>query len=176
MKHGGKQPLLLFKLVLWCKSIQEWGEYMSNFFNKRPWLLKRVIFVIVSSILLTALEQFCLAACKLHGALVFQSGSKHEYRGEFHRKKNRPSNSTQLVADNFCRPLGKGLRQCRRYPPCPCSAPCKNALLKDTAFPLHLPQTSPSVQMRSDSSNSVSDPFSLGYAMKLLCAVFPVHT
>lgn len=60
---------------------------MSNFFNKRPWLLKRVIFVIVSSILLTALEQVYLAACKLHGALVFQSGSKHEYRGEFHRKK-----------------------------------------------------------------------------------------
>lgn len=130
MKHGGKQPLLLFKLVLWCKSIQEWGEYMSNFFNKRPWLLKRVIFVIVSSILLTALEQFCLAACKLHGALVFQSGSKHEYRGEFHRKKNRPSNSTQLVADNFCRPLGKGLRQCRMISSLPLQCSLQKCSLK----------------------------------------------
>lgn len=130
MKHGGKQPLLLFKLVLWCKSIQEWGEYMSNFFNKRPWLLKRVIFVIVSSILLTALEQVYLAACKLHGALVFQSGSKHEYRGEFHRKKNRPSNSTQLVADNFCRPLGKGLRQCRMISSLPLQCSLQKCSLK----------------------------------------------
>ncbi|KAI6071499.1 CAP-Gly domain-containing linker protein 4 [Aix galericulata] len=51
------------------------------------------------------------------------------------------------------------------------SAPCKNAVLKDTAFLLHLPQTSPSVQMRSDSSNSVSDPFSLGHqkSLKTMC-------
>lgn len=82
---------------------------MPNLFNKGPRLLKRVLCVIVSSIFLTALEQFWLVACRLHSALVFQSGSRHDYRGELCRK-NRPSNS-ELFDDNFCGPLGKGLRQ-----------------------------------------------------------------
>lgn len=76
MKHVGKQPLFLFKLILWCKSIQEWGEYMPNLFNKGPQLLKRVLCVIVSSIFLTTLEQFWLAAYRLHSALVLQLGSR----------------------------------------------------------------------------------------------------
>lgn len=88
------------------------GGIHVNLFNKGPGLLKRVICVTVSSIFWTALESFWLAAFKLHSALVFQSGSRHDYRGELCRKKTtKKTNTTQLVADSLFGSLYKALWQ-----------------------------------------------------------------
>lgn len=54
---------------------------MPNLFNKGPQLLKRVLYVAVSSMFLSASEQLWLAAYRRHSALVFQAGSRHDYRG-----------------------------------------------------------------------------------------------
>lgn len=97
MKHVGKQPLFLFKLILWSKSIQEWGEYMPNLFNKGPQLPKRVLCVTVSSVFLTALEQLWLAAYRLHSALVFQSRSRLTTGESFAEKIDQVTQSWLLT-------------------------------------------------------------------------------
>lgn len=62
--------------------------------------------------------------------LYFSQGQSMSTEESFTEKKNRPSNSTQLVADNFCRPLGKGLRQCRMISSLPLQCSLQKCSLK----------------------------------------------
>lgn len=176
MKHVGKQPLLLFKLILWWKSIQELGEYTSNLFNRGPRLLKRVICVTVSSIFFDCLR--VILACCVQAAHCPRISVR--VKAWLHRralqKKNRPTQLSWLLTVSvgpFIRLYGK-----EKIPSLPLQCSLQKCTLWDAvkrpsyvrSKALCLPQTSLSVQLdahkaiRSGSGTLVNDPFSLGYA------------
>lgn len=109
MKHAGKQPLFLYKLILRCKSFRSGGNTCQTFLIKDHGSWKGCSVLLSAQFFPPPWSNSDLPHTGCTTPLYFSQGQGMNTEEKLCRK-NRPSNS-ELAADNFCGFLGEGLRQ-----------------------------------------------------------------
>lgn len=145
MKHAGKQPLFLYKLILRCKSFRSGGNTCQTFLIKDHGSWKGCSVLLSAQFFPPPWSNSDLPHTGCTTPLYFSQGQGMNTEEKLCRK-NRPSNS-ELAADNFCGFLGEGLRQWDGISLGFAELPTKNAFSDTTeSLPcvrckaLHMPQ------------------------------------